>query len=576
MARKLSVDEPQSGDFINHIYSVAIDPARFVDLVERWDRRLAQAESAEHAVAGASGIAKQSGSEPIVEVLDRVISAHASRIAELLAGFSTAAVIFNARGLMVAVNEAATAVFGLMPGHRLSDLGIDDSDLQPLADEIASLASASKCGNAIVRFRMMDASYKILAHLRAVDAGASGRHVIMVTSEHSWPEELTGLLTRTYGITRQEGIVLQCITRGETVHDIAIASGRSIATIRSQVQSLLQKTQLGSQTELVRLASTLLHAMGGPAIKDNVPGAPKQLPPYVLEPLQLPDGRKIHYRLAGARHGRPFLLLPSGQGFIRWTDAAEAEMARRGLTMIAPARAGYGPSSPIPAGCNVYDLAADDHASLLSQLGIEACPVVAICDDIKIALHMEQRHRGIFTAVIGAAATMPLASPEHFARLTKFVRFVQMNATHAPRTLPYVTLLFFHMARRLGTRRFLETMMASCPADVVALQSDAIADPLVASTQIVMTEHFMAHYAWSQEIIQFARPWPRLLLDSSVPVTLLAGTHDPFSPIETVRDYCREKPSIELIEIADAGQTLVYTHHALVLDAVERALARPG
>jgi hypothetical protein len=48
---------------------------------------------------------------------------------------------------------------------------------------------------------------------------------------------------------------------------------------------------------------------------------------------------------------------------------------------------------------------------------------------------------------------------------------------------------------------------------------------------------------------------------------------DPFSPIETVREYKGKKPELRLIEVADAGQTLVYTHHALVLDAVETAMA---
>lgn len=567
-------DRQRANAFISHVYSVAIDPERFADLVERWERQLNQIEGGD--ARATSALVTLAGSDQIVEALDKVISAHASRIAELLSGFRTAAVIFNSRGLIVAVNEAATSVFDLMPGHRLADLALEQDDYLPLAEQIAALAAARACGNAIVRFRLAGSNYAVLAHLRAVDAAASGRHVIMVTSEHKWPDDLTQLLSTTYGITRQECLVLQSLTRGETVADIATGTRRSAATIRAHIQSLLQKTQLGKQAELVRLATTMLHAIGPPSPVDPFAPPAKELPLYVLKPLELPDGRTINYRTAGAERGRPFLLFPSGQAFIRWTDEAEADMTRRGLQMITMVRAGYGPSSPCKANANVYDVIADDTAHLLAHLGVQACPAVAICDDIKIALHTEARHPGTITEIVGAAATMPLSTPEQFARLTRFVRFVQMNATYAPRTLPYVTLLFFHMARRLGTRRFLETMMSSCPADVRALQDPAIAPHLVASTEIVLTPHFMAHYAWSMEIIEFAKPWSQLLLGSKVAITLFNGTHDPFSPIATVREYCQKTNAIQLVEVPDAGQTLVYTHPTLVLDAVERALDRAG
>jgi pimeloyl-ACP methyl ester carboxylesterase/DNA-binding CsgD family transcriptional regulator len=559
--------------FLNHIYSVSIDPGRMVELVESWERQLGQAPAPDLEPQARSRAAAFSGHDHVIDALDKVISAHASRIAELLAGFRTAALIFNARGLIVAVNDAATAVFNIMPGHRLLDLSVDHADYAPLEDQIAGLVAAKDCGNAIVRFKQEGSRTTVLAHLRAIDAEASGRHVIMVTSEHKWPDELTVLLATSYGITDREASVLQSITRGETATDIAASTGRSAATIRTQIQSLLQKTQLGSQLELVRLATTLLHSTGGPAFGEASAKITPKLPDYVLTPLPLPDGRTLHYRVAGAADGQPFLLLPSGQGFIRWTDDAERDMQRRGLQMIVPVRAGYGPSSACPEHANIYDVAADDVAMLLGHLGVQSCPAVAICDDLKIALHTEMRHPGLFTAIIGAAATMPLKTPEQFSRLTKFVRFIQMNATYAPRTLPYVSLLFFHMARRLGTRRFLETMMSSCPADVRALQNPTISEPMEASTEIVLTQHFMAHHSWSREIVEFAKPWAKLLLDCKTPITLFSGTGDPFSPIATVREYCAQKPDIKLTEIADAGQTLVYTHPRLVLDAVDAALA---
>lgn len=566
-------DASDTSAFLDHIYSVSVDPVRMVDLVESWERQVAADDNHNAEFKSRKYLTELGGRGTAVEALDRVISAHASHIAELLAGFRTAALIFNKRGLIVASNDAATTTFNIMPGHRLDDLNIDPIAYEVLQDQISQLVADKDCGNAIVRFQRQGTSHKVLAHLRAIDAEASGRHVIMVTSEHNWPDSLSELLEKTYGITKHEAVVLQSITRGETVAEIAITRKRSEDTIRSQVKSLLQKTALSSQAELVRLTTTLLHSIGDAVVDDANSKAIKRLSLYVLTRFALPDGRSIHYRLVGSPRGRPFLLLPSGQGFIKWTDEAELELERRNLQMIVPIRAGYGPSSTCPIDENIYDVAADDVIRLVGHLGVKSCPVVALCDDIKIALHTEIRHPGIFTSIIGAAATMPLSTPAQFARLTKFVRYIQTNATYAPRTLPYVSLLFFHMARRLGTRRFLETMMGNCLADVSALQNPEIARPLEASTEIVITRHFMAHNAWSREIVEFAKPWATLLLKTRTPIKLLAGIGDPFSPIATVREYCKAKPSIELTEVPDAGQTLVYTHHRLVLDAVEAAMA---
>lgn len=565
-------DRADAAAFLNHIYAVSVDPDRLFSLVERWEREITP--KADHPAALSRELAAElTGDDTVVEALDKVISAHAARIGELLSGFRTAAFIFNKRGLIVASNDVAAAVFNIMPGHWLADLAIDPEGSEAIEGQLADLMSARVCKNAIVRFKQAGATHTVLAHLRAVDVESSGRHVIMVTSEHKWSDEITTLLAESYAVSARESEVLRGLTRGETVAAIAAATGRSEATVRTQVQSLLQKTQLGSQAELVRLATTLLHSASGHEFGTDPQRMRRDLPLYELTEHLLPDGRKIHYRIAGAPVGRPFLLLPSGQCFIRWTDAAEADMAKRKLRMIVPVRAGYGHSSQCPQTASIYDVAADDVRHLLKTLDVVRCPAVAICDDFKIALHLDKRHPGIVSAVIGAAATMPLETSAQFARLGKFVRFIQMNATYAPRTLPYASLLLFHMARRLGARRFLETMMSACPADVRALQNPAIGKPLEAGTEIALTQHFMAHQAWSREIIEFAKPWSRLLLDCETPIRLLAGIGDPFSPIETVREYKSKKPDLDVVEVPEAGQTLVYTHHGLVLDAVEAAMA---
>ncbi len=308
MKRDFEFDASDTAAFLDHIYSVSVDPERMVDLVDSWERQLGLTGVERSSATAPDGHQTFSVRDQVVQALDKVISAHASRIAELLSGFRTAACIINASGLIVASNEAAATVLNIMPGHRLSDLEIEPDDFEALADKVALLASASACRDAILQFRQVGSSHHVLAHLRAVDAGSSGRHLVMVTSEHHWPDAVTELLRTSYGVTTREAFVLQCITRGESVADIAVATKRSEATIRSQIQALLQKSGLGSQSELIRLGTTLLHSMGGPAVNEASANGTKLPPLYTLKPLALPDGRTIFYRVAGAPLGRPFLL----------------------------------------------------------------------------------------------------------------------------------------------------------------------------------------------------------------------------------------------------------------------------
>ncbi len=76
------------------------------------------------------------------------------------------------------------------------------------------------------------------------------------------------------------------------------------------------------------------------------------------------------------------------------------------------------------------------------------------------------------TAIVALGPTMPATEPKHFQRMPKWTRFVYANARYAPRVLPYVTMAFFQCIRRLGPRRFMQTVMAKSEADLKVLADD--------------------------------------------------------------------------------------------------------
>lgn len=70
------------------------------------------------------------------------------------------------------------------------------------------------------------------------------------------------LFVRRYGITPSECRVLLLMVQGHAARDVADALGVSITTIKTHLSRLLQKTGTKRQTELVRLAMTVMAPVG--------------------------------------------------------------------------------------------------------------------------------------------------------------------------------------------------------------------------------------------------------------------------------------------------------------------------
>ena len=74
---------------------------------------------------------------------------------------------------------------------------------------------------------------------------------------HQRNAELAGLQTRIDRLTPREAQVLGHLMEGKTVHDIAVASVVSEATVRTQVKAILAKLEVTSQIAAVGLAHHL-------------------------------------------------------------------------------------------------------------------------------------------------------------------------------------------------------------------------------------------------------------------------------------------------------------------------------
>jgi DNA-binding NarL/FixJ family response regulator len=80
----------------------------------------------------------------------------------------------------------------------------------------------------------------------------------VLSTELVWPEGFETTVQEAFGLTGAEVEIVRGITLGLPVKDIAEARGRSAETVRTQLRSILAKTETHSQSELVRVVLGLM------------------------------------------------------------------------------------------------------------------------------------------------------------------------------------------------------------------------------------------------------------------------------------------------------------------------------
>jgi pimeloyl-ACP methyl ester carboxylesterase/DNA-binding CsgD family transcriptional regulator len=409
--------------------------------------------------------------------------------------------------------------------------------------------------------------------LRVVDGiGGDPAIVGLITTIVSWPEKLTGLVKDVFNLTASEADVLRALSLGQSVKEIAVVTGRSELTIRSHVGSILTKTETRSQVELIRMTLGLLEAAEvRPAAINLTAASLESHKTSSFSTLILEDQRRLDYLVIGDPRGKPVILMPGGVGASPFTPKHERELTARGIRMILPIRAGFGRSSPLPAGRHAHEVAAADTFALMDHLGIQRLPFVTICDDFCIAIALAATKPGRMSAIVGCGASMPAVTHVHYSRMSKWRRFASANARYAPRALPYLGLALFSRLRRMGPNRVLNNLLAESPADLSAIRDNDVLAAILRGAEDMTALSTTVHVTWAAETAAaWSNDWSDKLRNCTVPITLFAGHQDPLSPYETVKEYAGANPNIRLRDFPDCGQ-LMYPYIDQLFDTIEES-----
>ncbi|MEZ5796272.1 MAG: LuxR C-terminal-related transcriptional regulator [Paracoccaceae bacterium] len=565
-------DRDHRAEIVDRLYDVALDPIRLEDLLEALETRAPPTEGA--AVLNDPEI--EAHMRRATVFLDRYEASSESGRRSVLEDIPrSAAFVSDGGATIVDCNRPAVVAFGIAAGGPYAALPFEPEDRDLLADVIRKVAGGRAETVVTLRIRSTVTGGPVIVRVSRVESAEDRRLALVLSTELVWPEGFETTVQEAFGLTPAEVEIVQGITLGLPVRDIAEARGRSAETVRTQVRSILAKTETHSQSELVRVVLGLMDVALIPA--GTGPGRAPQggrLEPREMHEMRLADGRRLSWIEFGNPRGQPVLYMHLDYGLIRWPAQAERHAALRKLRVIVPVRAGYGRSDLHARGGDHTAAVARDYAAVLDHLGLRGAVALPLGADLRFAMVLANQRPDLVAGIVGCACQLPLASAAQYERMDKWQRFILANARYAPRVLPFLVQAGFSLARRLGKEAFFAQVNGGSPADMQTFGRPEVREAVLVGSDVCLTRKWGAHEAFSRECISSERDWSEAVRACRVPVLLLQGDQDPQSPVQTIRELMAGFAHLQVRFLPDCGQLLFFKEWALALDEVELMAAR--
>lgn len=570
-------DRDQKAEIVDRLYDVALDPIKLEHLLEVWEGRAAPLRQ-----------------ERAIPLEDPEIEAHMQRATVFLDRYDllpdpayrsvlediprSAAFLSDGGALIADCNRPAAVAFGIRAGGPFAALPFEAEDRTLLAGVIRKVAGGRAEKVVTLRMRSTVTGSPVIVRVSRVETDAGKPPLALVLStELVWPEGFETTVQEAFGLTPAEVEIVRGITLGLPVKDIAEARGRSAETVRTQLRSILQKTETHSQSELVRVVIGLMDVAlipaGGTGRSVPMGGA---LEPREMRELWLADGRRLTWIEFGDPKGQPVVYMHLDYGLIRWPASAERHAAARRLRVIVPVRAGYGTTDLHVRAADHLGAVTQDYIAVLDHLAVQDAIALPLGADLRFAINLANRRPDLVAGIVGAACQLPLRTAAQYERMDKWQRFILANARYAPKVLPFLVQAGFSLARRLGKDVFFAQVNGGSRADMEAFARPEVREAILTGSDVCLTRQWSAHEAFTRECIGSEKDWSAVVRDCKVPVLLLQGDQDPQTPAQSVRELMEDFPHLEVRFVPETGQMLFFKEWPLVLDEVEAMASRVG
>lgn len=575
-------DHGDRDELIDHIYAVAIEPERFGELIDIWDKHLNKVgEQVNYNFSEELKLVNRhlDRASTILSMVEESEQHLPQPMLEKLNSEAQAMIALAEDGSINAANNAARALFGIEDGADLDNLPLHPDGLKKIRTISSDLfdreASRPTLPPNLCRIETINSDAPLLVTLSLWETAGNRRFVLMKSADVTWPAHLSPLVKRAFDLTEAEVDVMKLLVEGNKLESVAGLRGSSMSTVRTQVRSIYAKTSTHNQSELLRMAIglTTLELAG----KNTLTGA-YQSPPdasAVCFPLadhrrilSLPDGRQLDYAIFGPEDGIPCLHFHNEfYGDIWPAKLAELAMKNR-LRVIAPARAYYGRTSPYPDGVLSFEQTSIDIEHLLENLGVDRVVAVAQVWGMRFALKFANRRPDIVAAIVGAAPSLPFSPSDDRRKMPKISRFVANIVRHQSHMLEFAAKSGYALHSRTGSKKFLEALLSQSEPDLRVIQDP---DNLAAIVEGFKFSSAHEHKAYFYDYHQTLPNDRQMLIGQPCKTYAVIGTEDNNSRHERAEKLIEEGANLEIIRADSGGEMLFYSHPELIVSAIKRA-----
>ncbi len=571
-------------EFLHAVYRTAVTPESYDELMALWQSRL------ETAVARLDPTlpTDKTGRDVIdltpalvhfqtsLEILDRLGRRSGARDLRIGMAPDGLHVSIDAAGRVVWLNARAARLFRLRAGTGIERLPLAAPALERLRAALGRLGAAAQTDPLeppqAQLFSLIDEE-GLLHHFVAVPMREPDGtpQLVLRSAAARWSPLLSEMLRDSFGLSDSELDIVAMLVDGLDLPQIAVARGRQLGTVRTQVKTVLRKTGTRSQARLMRLVLGL-------AAHLPVPGEAAQGQRDVHF-LELSGGRRMPFHRIGPARGRPVLWLHGMLDGIGVTKALEVELRRHAVQLIAPERPFFGSAQGIdpgtlPAGTalprDAVRLFADDLRELCDHLRLPDVVVMGHMAGAVYGFGFAAQAPGRVRALINVAGAVPMTSSEQFRAMSARQRLVAYTALYTPTALPFILRAGIRQIDTGGERRFIDALQADAPHDQRIGQDPDVFDILRDGVRQAVAQ---GHRAFEIDSYHVVRDWSGLVDGSACPVHLLHGRHDPVVTCASVEGFAARLGARADLQVAeDAGQLVLYACPEQVVRTLARAV----
>ena len=557
----------ETSSVIKKIKAADHSPLEFDELVEAWnslceqawteksdDFQFADIENA--AIAALSADSDQSRSGQVGNDISRMLSS-----------FDYPTYLVTVDGRVAAANTAASMEFDLDISKPIDQLPYVLDGAQPISALIRDNMDEEKDIDADATLKRAYAAddEKIATISLTPSFGRVPMALVFVVTT-KWKPKSAGLLKQQFGLTDTESDILISFVDGYSSQDIAKQRNRSHATIRTQFQSILNKTGTRNQTELLRTVlsiSDFSKSIG--EIVDAVNHPHRRRAEVLRE-----GGRIVEVTLMGDTKGKPILTIANAANYT-FNATIEQALHDAGLYIVSLCAPGCGRTDAAPEGMSRMDCLSMDSAAVLDQLNVQRCTMMAYNANAPVCYIVASRNKDRFNHFIQIAACSPFRYV-HSSDTTQsswVTGILRAGTDH-----PAVKAMLFRGTMKawatIGAKQFMRLQMSSNPVDSKHVLS---AENLSEYDHAVKTAIRGGVSAAAEDLAFTFEDWTSEVESIDTNITVVHGVQDKLVTVDTVRRFVEAFPEkIKMIEIEDAGMPLFQSHTHEVIKLLKAAV----